>query len=288
MAALIREHSWLLLFWGTIVLLGTLEVLFPQLQSSADRKRRWPTNFGLGILNGLLIASLPAFVVLSAQWAGDNGVGLLNWLAAPWWMAVPVTLLVRSLASYGFHVLSHKVPLLWRLHRVHHCDVHLDVSSALRTHPLELLVMLAFMLPVVTVFGLSAVALAAYESVEIIANMVTHANIRLPRAVERYSGYAVVTPSLHRLHHSSLPIETDSNYGNVFSFWDRLFGTYRGEALSDATFRFGLDDVSGERAGSFDAQLRLPFTLPGIAPLQGTPPAPGRDAANQGSPAPTG
>jgi sterol desaturase/sphingolipid hydroxylase (fatty acid hydroxylase superfamily) len=287
MDTLIREHSWFLVFWGMIVLLGTLEVLFPQFQLSAHRKRRWPTNFGLGILNGLLICSLPAFVVLSAQWAENNGIGLLNWLSAPWWIAVLATLLVRSLAGYGFHVISHKVPLLWRLHRVHHCDVHLDVSSALRAHPLELVIMLVFMLPVVTLFGLSAVALAVYESVEVIANMVTHANIRLPKAAERYAGYVVVTPSVHRLHHSSLQIETDSNYGNVFSFWDRLFATYRSKAFSDETFRFGLDEVSRERAGSFDAQLRLPFTLPGIAPPQPTPTVPGLDGPKQVSPAPS-
>lgn len=148
--------------------------------------------------------------------------------------------------------------------------------------------MLVLMLPVVTIFGLSVVALAVYESVEVIANLVTHANIRLPRAVERHAGYLLVTPSVHRLHHSTLQIETDSNYGNVFSFWDRLFGTYRSEAISDETFRFGLDDVSGDRAGSFDAQLRLPFALPGIAPPPRTPTDPGVDGPKQGSPAPTG
>ena len=270
MDALLGEYAWFLVFWGIIALLGMLEVLFPQFRLPADRKRRWPTNFGLGILNGLLISSLPAFFVLSAQWAGNSGFGLLNWLAAPWWIAVPVTLLVRSLANYGFHVISHKVPLLWRLHRVHHCDVHLDISSALRNHPIELIVLLVFTLPVVAIFGLSAVALAAYESVEVIANMVTHANIRLPKTVERYAGWLLVTPAVHRLHHSSLQVETDSNYGNVFSFWDRLFGTYRSEAIQGEAFRFGLDEVSREDAASFDAQLRLPFTLPGIAAL---PPA---------------
>jgi sterol desaturase/sphingolipid hydroxylase (fatty acid hydroxylase superfamily) len=270
MDAMIREHAWFLVFWGMIVALGTLEVLFPQFQLPVDRKQRWPTNFGLGLLNGLLVSSLPAFVVLSAQWAENNGIGVLNWLSAPWWVALPITLLVSSLANYGFHVISHKVPLLWRLHRVHHCDVHLDVSSALRGHPIELIVLLMLTLPVVTVFGLSAVALAAYESVEAIANMVTHSNIRLPKAVERYTGWLLITPAVHRLHHSTLQVETDSNYGNVFSFWDRLFGSYRSEAIEGEAFRFGLDEVSREHAVSFDAQLRLPFTLSGIGAL---PPA---------------
>lgn len=259
MDTMIREHAWFLVFWGMIVALGTLEALFPQFEAPADRKRRWPTNFGIGLLNGLLISSLPAFVVLSAQWAESNGFGLLNWLSAPWWIVVPVTLLLRSLATYVFHVISHKVPLLWRLHRVHHCDVHLDVSSALRAHPIELIVLLMLAAPVVTIFGLSAVTLAAYESVEVIANMLTHSNIRLPKAVERYAGWLLITPSAHRLHHSARQIETDSNYGNVFSFWDRLFGTYRSEPVQGEAFRFGLDEVSRDDAASFEAQMRLPF-----------------------------
>ena len=287
MSALIREHAWFLVFWGMIVSLGMLEVVFPQFQVSADRRRRWPTNFGLGILNGLIVSSVPALVVLSAQWAEHNGIGLLNWLSVPWWIAVPSTVIVRSLAYYGFHVVSHRVPLLWRLHRVHHCDMHLDVSSALRAHPIELIIILVFMLPVVTIFGMSAAALAAYETVEVIANMITHANLRLPKAMERHAGYLLVTPALHRLHHSSLQVETDSNYGNVFTFWDRLFGTFRSEAIQGEGFRFGLDDVSREQAASFDAQLRLPFRPIGLAPRQGETTALGLESGHQGSPAPT-
>jgi len=120
MDALIREHAWFLTFWGVLALLGTLEVVFPQVNDFADRARRWPTNFGLGIVNSLVVSSLPILAVASAQWAENHGIGLLNWLAAPWWIAVPCTLLVRSLAFYALHVTSHKVPLLWRLHRVHH------------------------------------------------------------------------------------------------------------------------------------------------------------------------
>ena len=263
MDALLGEYAWFLVFWGIIALLGMLEVLFPQFRLPRTGNAAGQPISGLGILNGLLISSLPAFFVLSAQWAGNSGFGLLNWLAAPWWIAVPVTLLVRSLANYGFHVISHKVPLLWRLHRVHHCDVHLDISSALRNHPIELIVLLVFTLPVVAIFGLSAVALAAYESVEVIANMVTHANIRLPKTAERYAGWLLVTLAVHRLHHSSLQVETDSNYGNVFSFWDRLFGTYRSEAIQGEAFRFGLDEVSREDAASFDANYAclLPFPV---------------------------
>ena len=273
MDAFIREHAWFFLFWSIVVLLGTLEVLFPQSRESADRARRWPTNFGLGIFNGLLVSSLPVATVVSAQWAENNGIGLLNWLSVPWWIALPSSLLVRSLAFYALHLISHKVPLLWRVHRVHHCDVHLDVSSALRTHPLELAIGMAFMLPVVVIFGLSPAVLAVYESVEIVANMLTHANVQIPLAAERFVRALLVTPALHRLHHSTVRVETDSNYGNVFSFWDRLFGTYRGQTMqSGEAFRVGLDEVSRDRAGSFEGQLLLPFTSPVVS---------SRDAATQ-------
>jgi sterol desaturase/sphingolipid hydroxylase (fatty acid hydroxylase superfamily) len=168
--------------------------------------------------------------------------------------------LVRSLAQYAFHVLSHKVPLLWRLHRVHHSDVYLDVSSALRNHPLEMIANIIFTAAVIALFGLSPLVLAAFEVVDLFANVLTHANLRIPDTVERLLRLLFVTPVLHRLHHSPLRIETDSNYGNMFSFWDRAFGTYRGETIqAGPAIRFGLDEVSTERASDLQAQLSLPW-----------------------------
>src|ERR1700709_2176885 len=154
MDAFVREHAWFFTFWGAIVLFGIIEFLFPQFPETADRARRWPTNFGLGILNGLIVSAVPVASVGAAQWAAAHDIGLLNWIAAPWWLALPCTLLIKSLSQYAFHFLSHKVPLLWRLHRVHHCDVHLDVSSSLRNHPLELIASSAFVIPIVVVCGL--------------------------------------------------------------------------------------------------------------------------------------
>lgn len=254
----IREHAWFFVFWGSIVLFGAVEFLFPQFPEQADRARRWPTNFGLGILNGLIVSAVPVASVGAAQWAASRGFGLLNWVGASWWVALPCTLLVKSLGQYAFHRFCHEQPMLWRLHRVHHCDVHLDVSSALRTHPLEMIASSAFMIPIVVVFGLSPAVLAVFETAEVFANMITHANLRVPGLIERHARALLVTPGLHRLHHSTLQADTDSNYGNVFSFWDRLFGTYRGEA-SGSAFCFGLDDVDRERAGNLAWQLKLPW-----------------------------
>lgn len=262
MADFAREHSLFLAFWGAIVLLGGIEFLAPQHPGEPDRKRRWFTNFGLGILNALIVSAVPAATVAAALWARQSHVGLLNWVAAPWWAALIVTIMVRSLAQYTFHVLCHKVPFLWRLHRVHHSDVHLDVSSALRSHPLEVIINFTFLVLVIAMCGLSPVAIAAYETAELFANMLTHANLRVPGGTERVIRSLFVTPRLHRLHHSPLQIETDSNYGNVFSFWDRMLGTYRGETIQPGPApRFGLDEVSRERASDLQAQLALPWNV---------------------------
>ena len=185
MDSFIREYGWFLAFWGAIVLLGTVEYLAPQLPGNADRKRRWPTNLGLGILNGLIASSLPVVTVASAQWASEHEFGLLHWIAAPWWIAVAVTLLARSFGQYVFHVATHKIPLLWRLHRVHHCDDHLDATSALRTHPIEMFASAAAMVPIIVLGGLSPVVLAVFEAFEAIFNLITHANIRIPQPIDR-------------------------------------------------------------------------------------------------------
>lgn len=259
MAAFIREHAWFLTFWGMIVFFGAIEFLLPQFPQSADRARRWPTNFGLGIVNGLIASSAPALSVGSAQWAADHGVGLFNWIAAPWWIALAGTLLVKSLGQYAFHLFCHKnfaVAAAPRspLRRASRC--FLGVAQP----PLEMIAGTLWMIPIVVACGLSPIVLAAYEGVEALVNMLTHANIRIPDAAERYARSLLVTPGLHRLHHSAVQAETDSNYGNVFSFWDRLFGTYRGKATrSGQAFRFGLDDVSRESAGNFGSQLGLPW-----------------------------
>ena len=255
-----RQYGWFLTFWGLIALLSALEYLFPQNPEHVDRTHRWGTNFGLGVLNGLIASLTPALTVCSAQWATSRGVGILNWVAAPWWLALPGTLLIRSLAQYAFHRYAHKSSFLWRIHRVHHCDVHLDASSALRFHPLEMIANIAFVVPIIMVCGLSPGILLIYECVEIIVGIMTHTNLRVPNAVEQIASPLLVTPGLHRRHHSADQARADSNYGNVFSFWDRLFGTYCSEPTEKSrTVEVGLEDVSGEQAGDFICQLKLPL-----------------------------
>jgi sterol desaturase/sphingolipid hydroxylase (fatty acid hydroxylase superfamily) len=255
------ECSLFFSYWGTVVLLCTIEYIAPQLPNQADCSRRWFTNFGLGILNGLIASSVPAVTIASAWMALSSHFGVFNILSNPWWLTLVATVLVRSLAQYLFHVLSHRVSLLWRLHRIHHSDVHLDVSSALRNHPLEMIASAAFTALVVVLFGLSPVVLAVFEIFDLFANILTHANVRIWNPVERGLRLLFVTPALHRLHLSSLRIEADGNYGNMFSFWDRAFGTYRGETIQPGRFlRFGLEDVNEESATDLQTQLTLTWS----------------------------
>jgi sterol desaturase/sphingolipid hydroxylase (fatty acid hydroxylase superfamily) len=223
----IRDYGWFFVFWSTLILLGAVEHLAPELPRDVSR-RRWPVDVGLGVINGLIASSLPILTIASAQWAATHQFGLLNWLAAPLLLGLPLTILGRTFAQYAFHLLSHKVPLLWRLHCVHHCDEHLDATSTLRNHPLELIASGIFVSAIVAILGLSPVVLFAYESIEALLNLLAHGNIRLPPTVERM-GRALffITPALHRIHHSARQEEIDTNYGAVFSIWDHLFGTYR-------------------------------------------------------------
>jgi sterol desaturase/sphingolipid hydroxylase (fatty acid hydroxylase superfamily) len=260
----IHDNGWFLGFWSTVALLCVVERLWPRFDDEVDRRHRWTVNFGLGIGNGVIASIVPALTVLPAIWAADRGVGALNLMTSRLWLAIPAVILVRSFAQYCFHRCCHAQPLLWRLHRVHHCDTHLDVSSALRFHPVEMLAMLCFTVPFVVAFGLPPAILAAYEAIQLVMGLLTHANIRLPRAIERGARLLVMTPALHRFHHSAEQPQTDRNYGDVFSVWDRLFGTLLEVPLGTARpARFGLDDVSAMTARDFWSQLLLPLQRPG-------------------------
>lgn len=255
-----HEVGWFFAFWFLIAGLSLIEVFWPNLSGHADRQRRWPVNLGFGVCNGLIASLVPSLIVLSAIWAATQGIGLLNLFKSPLWFAILVTVAVKSLAQYLFHRCFHAFPIFWRVHRIHHCDNHLDASSALRFHPLEMVASVLFVIPFVLVFGLPASILAAYEVVQMAVGLITHANIRIPETAERRARLFFVTPVLHRFHHSVSAAEANRNYGDVFSIWDRLFGTFhdvpRGIAGPE---RIGLEDVEPAQAADFLAQLQMPL-----------------------------
>jgi sterol desaturase/sphingolipid hydroxylase (fatty acid hydroxylase superfamily) len=250
---------WPAVFWGLLAVIAALEAWIPAIERSPQRRDRWETNIGLGLANGILAPLAPVSAVLAAEWALRHGVGLLNQIDAPLWAAFAATFMLRSLAGYVFHVTMHKVPLLWRLHRVHHLDTHVDATTGLRSHPFEFALNIATMAGIAIALGLSPVALVIYEVVEALMNLATHANLRLPRGPDQVLRVLLVTPNMHCVHHSSDRLETDSNYGGVLSIWDRIFRTYRSEPMK--TFdrmQIGLEEVRDERTSNLWWQIKSP------------------------------
>jgi sterol desaturase/sphingolipid hydroxylase (fatty acid hydroxylase superfamily) len=204
------------------------EVLFPRRPQQIGRMWRWPNNLGIVLLDAALVRVLfPAALVAVALAAQASGWGILNAIALPGWLAVPLAILALDVAIYFQHRVFHAVPMLWRLHRMHHADLEFDVTTGLRFHPLEILLSLAIKCAVVVVVGAPAVAVVLFEITLNAASLFNHANLRLPANLDRWLRQVLVTPDMHRIHHSIVRRETDSNFGFTVSWWDRLFGTYR-------------------------------------------------------------
>jgi sterol desaturase/sphingolipid hydroxylase (fatty acid hydroxylase superfamily) len=248
-------------FIGVLGAMALLQALFPR-RGLSLAYRRWPANLGVVAVNTLLLRLLlPAGAVGVALWAEQAGFGLLHWLAIEGWAAVVVSLLLLDLLIYIQHVVFHAVPLLWRVHRVHHADQEIDVSTGLRFHPLEILLSMFIKMGAVALLGAPAVAVLLFEVVLNGMAMFNHSNVRLPPALDAALRRLLVTPDMHRVHHSVIPRETNSNYGFNLSVWDQLFGSYvaQPEHGHDA-MRIGLDAFQSGRADSLKELLLIPFT----------------------------
>ncbi|MBX3548599.1 MAG: sterol desaturase family protein [Xanthobacteraceae bacterium] len=254
-----RQTLLMLGYVTVIVVFAVIEARKPGFSSDPARPSRWPTNFGIGLINLTLAVLTPVSSVAAAYWANRNGYGLLNNVSVPWWLAVALTVFGRSFAGYALHFVMHKTPVLWRIHRVHHSDTHLDVSTALRSHPVEVCMLVLVTASVAAALGMDPAVLAAYELVEAGVHVATHANFRISQELDRVLRLIFVTPNMHSLHHSAWHRETDSNYGTVFSLWDRLFGTYAAAPRGgyDA-MQIGLKEIRDERAHGFLWQLKSP------------------------------
>ena len=229
-----------------------LEALLPRRKRTLARARRWPSNLGVVVLNALALRLVfPTTAIAAALAAEASGIGLLPWLGLPHWLAVVLAVVLLDLAIYLQHVLFHAVPTLWRLHRMHHADLDFDVTTGVRFHPVEIVLSMALKLMVVTALGAPALAVLIFEVLLNASAMLNHANLRLPLALDRVLRLVLVTPDMHRVHHSTDRRETDSNYGFNLALWDRLFATYRaqpalghdGMAIGVAAFR----DPEGQR-----------------------------------------
>jgi sterol desaturase/sphingolipid hydroxylase (fatty acid hydroxylase superfamily) len=215
---------------GIFAAMALWELLAPRRAWSVGRAPRWPGNLGILLLDVAVVRLLfPVAAVGVAAVAVQRGWGLLN--IAPWPPVLEGLLgfLALDLAIYAQHVAFHKVPLLWRLHRMHHADLDIDVTTGLRFHPIEIVLSMLFKMAVVVLVGVPAVAVIAFEVVLNATSMFNHSNATMPLWLDRVVRLLIVTPDMHRVHHSILRRETDSNFGFNLPWWDRLFGTYRAE-----------------------------------------------------------
>lgn len=247
------------IFLGVFAVLAAAEALWPRRALSFGRVR-WIANIGLSALNTALLRLsyfvVPALTVIAAAGAEGQGWGLLPAIGLPYWAATILGLLALDLAVYGQHVAFHFVPALWRLHRVHHADPDFDVSTGIRFHPVEILISQVWKIVVVIALGVPAAAVLVFEIALNATSMFSHSNVRLPTGVDAILRRILVTPDMHRVHHSTAMPETNSNFGFNLSIWDRVFRTYRAQPMHDhTTMAIGLGSYPGE------APTRLPWLL---------------------------
>ena len=248
-------------FFLVLLLMILWEWRQPRRTLSLPRGRRWPANLGIIVLDSVVVRlAFPVLAVGMAGLAADQGWGLFNQLNAPFWLAFIASLLLLDLAIYAQHVIFHRVPWLWRLHRMHHTDLDFDVTTALRFHPLEIVLSMLIKLAVVVALGAPAVAVMLFEVILNATAMFNHGNVRLPLWIDRRLRWVVVTPDMHRVHHSVRVEETDSNFGFNLPWWDRLFGTYRDQPRAGHTgMTIGLEYFRDRRATSLPQLLLQPF-----------------------------
>ena len=250
-------------FLSVFVLLAVLEILLPRRPLHTPKAHRWFTNLIIITLNPLSVALfIPILPIGLALLASEQNWGLLNHMAMPYWLKVVLGAVLLDLTVYTQHVLNHAVPLLWRLHMVHHADLDIDLTTGLRFHPVEILVSMAIKLAAVAAFGVPPMAVLIFEVVLNVTAMFNHSNIHIPNKADRVLRLLVVTPDMHRVHHSVIIRETNSNYGFNLPWWDLLFGTYKAQPAKGHT-----DMVIGLSQFRDHRRLTLPWLL--ILPLIG-------------------
>lgn len=242
---------------------ATVEAWAPRRPRVLPRGQRWLTNWSLVLLDTLTLRALalllPLLAVGAAVDAGRNGWGLFNVLALPVWIEVIAAILILDFAIWAQHLVTHRVPLLWRFHRVHHADRDMDVTTAIRFHPVEIAASMLVKIGLVYALGPSALAVVLFEIILNGTSLFNHANIALPSWADRAVRMILVTPDMHRVHHSVIRAEHDSNFGFALSVWDRIFGTYRPQPMAghDA-MQVGLE-WQDEKPARLGWSLKLPF-----------------------------
>jgi len=214
-------------FLAILVLLSGLEFLIPLAKRRLSRPTQWFTNLVIVLLDNLTLKIVfPLLAAGVAKYANDNGYGLFNIISAPYWVSFVLSLILLDLLIYTQHVMMHRIPILWRFHRMHHTELGLDATSALRFHPIEIIISMLIKMEFVLIMGIPVAAVIIFEVLLNGLALFNHSNIKLPEIIEKPLRRIIITPEIHWIHHSELPFETNSNYGFNLSLWDRLFSTY--------------------------------------------------------------
>ena len=271
-------------FFGVFALMATWEALAPRRARLLPRRVRWLHNLALVALNSLILRLLfPLAAVGFALLAAERGWGLLNAFGVPFWGAFALSVIALDFAIYLQHVMFHAVPLLWRLHRVHHADADIDVTTGARFHPIEILLSMLIKFAAIAVLGAPAAAVLVFEVLLNATAMFNHANLRLLESVDRFQRLILVTPEMHRIHHSMEAAEANSNFGFNLPWWDRLFGTYRDRArLPQESMAIGVHGLTGSDAAvKFMGLLALPFAEAGSGYAIGSTRESGHEASHE-------
>ena len=251
------------IFLGLFGLFALAEALVPRRARTQPRAGRWLTNWSMTVLNTvtlrLMAFVIPLLAVGAAVDAGQNGWGVLNWLDWPAWIEITLAVLFLDFAIWAQHLITHKIPLLWRLHRVHHADRDIDVTTAIRFHPIEIALSMLLKIGLVYLLGPAALAVILFEIILNGTALFNHSNLALPLWLDQKLRLILVTPDMHRVHHSIHRHEHDSNYGFSLSIWDRMLGTYVAQpedGHDKMTIGLRWQD---ERPNKLGWSLRLPF-----------------------------
>jgi sterol desaturase/sphingolipid hydroxylase (fatty acid hydroxylase superfamily) len=251
----------LIAFAAIFATMAAWEMLAPRRSQSIGRGTRWPSNIGIVVLDNLFVrVAFPITAVGLALLAEARGWGLLNAFSVPGWIAIPLAVVLLDLAIYLQHVLFHAVPALWRLHRMHHADQEIDVTTGVRFHPVEIGLSMVIKFGLIAALGTPAVGVVIFEVLLNATSMFNHSNVSMPAWLDHALRWIVVTPDMHRVHHSIVAPETNSNFGFNLPWWDRLFGTYRDQpAAGHEAMIIGIEQFREPAEQRLDRMLTQPF-----------------------------
>jgi len=217
-------------FFGIFAVMALYELLAPRRARRVSKSGRWFANLAVVVVDTIAVRLVfPAAAVGAALFAENQGWGLFHYANTPYWLAFLASFVILDCVIYLQHVMFHAVPVLWRFHMIHHADLDLDVTSGLRFHPIEIILSMGLKIAVIAVLGPPVWSVIVFEVVLNGTAMFNHSNVRIPQPLDRVLRWFVVTPDMHRVHHSVVPYESNSNFGFNFPWWDRLFGTYKAQ-----------------------------------------------------------